>query len=271
MFIQSPDYKHRQDDSRFVIKNVEHAVLAGQLAENFGNRVFTPPIPFDEILYLVVHHDHGWWSMDNDPSINPADGLPYHLVKTPFEDIIKTSKASPDYNEQHSAFCGLLSSMHSYGLYNGRYGLSDAISLDVVLPGLQDSVNSMLEGELLRQQRLKTELKGSPLGDDETVFNAYKLLQFFDACAIYFNMHPAGERGETSFNNVPRSAGDDVTIHVREIEPGRYAFDPYPFRQEGLQVYCEGRYLRPESDIQSGTALMQSADMERQTMTLMAA
>ena len=53
-----------------------------------------------------------------------ATGLPYNLVETPAEHITVTSRRSPEFNERHHAYCGLLSSMHSWGLYNGRYGLS---------------------------------------------------------------------------------------------------------------------------------------------------
>ena len=45
-----------------------------------------------------------------------------------------TSRLSPDFNERHHPYCGLLSSMHSWGLYNGRYGLSKLVLLDNIPP-----------------------------------------------------------------------------------------------------------------------------------------
>ena len=54
-------------------------------------------------------------------------GLPYNLIETPAKYITVTSRLSPDFNERQGPFCGLISSMHSWGLYNGRYGLSDHV------------------------------------------------------------------------------------------------------------------------------------------------
>ena len=82
-----------------------------------------------------------WQSLDENPPINAEPGLPYNLVKTPFEYILKTSKASLDFNEKYSLFCGLISSMHTYGLYNGLYGLSDATNMDWFPEFSRDDIN----------------------------------------------------------------------------------------------------------------------------------
>ena len=42
---------------RFVQKNIEHEVLAGQIAKVFGNEIFEPLNPSEEMLYLVANHD----------------------------------------------------------------------------------------------------------------------------------------------------------------------------------------------------------------------
>ena len=188
MILQNADPSQPDQGTRFIIKNIEHAALAAQLATNFGNDEFATPEPFDELLFLAAHHDHGWQSLDEDPPVNDKDGLPFNLVDTPIEHIILTSKASPDFNEKHSPFCGLISSMHTYGLYNGRYGLSDAINMDWVPESSRADVDLMLAGETERQSRLKKELENSSLNDEELIFTAYKFLQFVDACALYFNI-----------------------------------------------------------------------------------
>ena len=245
MILQNIDNNQADKNVRFVIKNIEHAALAAQLAENFGNDEFAQPEPNDELLYLAAHHDHGWQSLDEDPPINDTDGLPFNLGNTPFEFILKTSKGSPDFNEKHSPFCGLISSMHSYGLYNGRYGLSDAINMDSVPASSRADVDRMLAYEIARQSRLKTALASSFLNDDKVIFNAYKFLQFIDACALYFNMNPAGQRGQARFLHVPLSIDEDIDIAVSEVDSGRYRFRPYPFSQDSLDLYFEGRDLTP--------------------------
>ena len=105
MILQNEDKSHAGKGAQFVIKNIEHAALSAQIARNFGNDEFVVPEPNEDIIYLAAHHDHGWQSLDENPPINSEDGLPFNLVKTPFEHLIFTSKASPDFNEKHSAFC----------------------------------------------------------------------------------------------------------------------------------------------------------------------
>jgi hypothetical protein len=102
-----------------------------------------------------------------------------------------TSKPSPDFNEAHDPFSGLLSSMHSWGLYNGRYGLSDLVLLDKVAEQNLSAAEKMLSLEEARQERLKDRLRAVPetrdkVGDDQ-LMQAYKQLQFFDTLALYLN------------------------------------------------------------------------------------
>ena len=104
----------------FVIEQADHARMSGQLSEAFGNDSFAAPVPHDLLAYIVAHHDEGWVSVDALREQSPETGLPHHLTQTPLPYLVKTSKASPDFNEAHHAFCGLLSSMHTYGLFNGR-------------------------------------------------------------------------------------------------------------------------------------------------------
>lgn len=270
MILQNTVDNQTDTAARFVIKNIEHAALSAQLAENFGNDEFAIPEPNDALLYLAAHHDHGWQALDDDPPVNVEDGLPYNLVNTPLDYILETSKGSPDFNEKHSPFCGLISSMHTYGLYNGRYGLSDAINLDWIPEDKRADVDLMLVNETERQSRLKTQLAASVLNDEQVIFNAYKFLQFVDASSLYFNMSPAGQRGEARFLNVPRSLDEVTDIEVTELAGGCYCFKPYPFRQENMRLYFDGRYLHPGELKQSNSGSMGGIRTERQYLNIVA-
>ena len=52
----------------------------------------------------------------------------------PAQYITVTSRLSPDFNQRQHPFCGLMSSMHTWGLYNGRYGLSSMVLIDKIPP-----------------------------------------------------------------------------------------------------------------------------------------
>ena len=237
--------------AHFVITMDEHTTFAGLLARAFGNETFEPVAPRDEMLWVVDYHDRGWQELDAEAALDPKTGLPYNLTQTPFGDIIKTSNKSPSFNQNHHAYCGLISSMHSWGLYNGRYGMSDHVLLDSIAVENRGIADSMLDDELKRQEELKAELAKDATTaawvESDHLMQNYKQLQFFDTVALYFNLKHAGIRGEASFEHVPRSATDDATIALREEGEGTYSFSPYPFVKDGLELWFTGHYLEPQT------------------------
>ena len=260
----------------FVIQMLQHTAFAGALARHFGNDDFAPLDPREPLEFVVSNHDRGWDDLDGRAPQDPASGLPYNLVNTPLDDIVATSAGSPEYNEAHHPLSGLISSMHSYGLYHGRYGLApDKMFIDRVPAEMRPAVDAMLDAEEARQQRLKDALKADPATEawsaDEVVFTAYKQLQFFDTFSLYCHLQPEGARGRASFDHVPASAHADVTIQVEEHPGGRYSLDPYPFDTDPLTVYTEGRYMQPAAPGTDLAEAMASTPVQRQTVTLTAA
>lgn len=261
---------------RFAIKMDEHTALAGQFARAFGNETFEPVEPRELLLYMISNHDKGWVGFDAAPKTDPRTRLPYNLVETPAEDITKTSAASPDFNEKRHPYCGLLSSMHSWGLYNGRYGMSDKVLIDTISPKDRPLADRMLEAELTRQRRLKAQLANDPEAaawiEDAHLFQNYKQLQFFDTLALYFNRTHEGARGEARFDRVPMSAHQDVTITVRPLRPGVYSLSPYPFDESPANFTFSGRYIKPfDSSGETGwSAVFAETPVESQRFELIA-
>jgi hypothetical protein len=263
--------------SRFVIPMAEHTAFAGALARAFGNDVFEPVAPRDEMLYVIDHHDAGWVDYDARAPRSDKTGLPYNLVETPFSDIVKTSAASPVFNSKRHAFCGLISSMHSWGLYNGRYGMSSQVLLDSVAAENRPAADRMLNGELDRQKRLKEELGRDPETarwiEEPRLLQNYKQLQFFDTLALYFNRVHEGARPEQVFTHVPRGPGDDVDVKVAPIGASVYTVDPFPFAKTELTLGFRGRYLAP---VENGAAadlggVLAMLPAQTQTVVLVAA
>ena len=217
----------------FVIRMAEHTELAGRMARAFGNKAFEPVA--SELQYVIANHDAGWEDLDSRFVIDPDTGLPYNLTETPFELILKTSRGSPDFNEKHHPFSGLLSSMHSWGLYNGRYGLSDIVLLDSIAAQNRDAAQGMLDHEETRQMRLKDELRGHPdtagwIADD-SLMKSYKQLQFFDTLALYFNRVHEGARQTAVFPHVPQSGAEDTDVTVTPLGGGHLPRRPVPLRR----------------------------------------
>lgn len=264
-------------EPRLAIMMHEHTALSGQFARAFGNGKFAQVSPEEPMFYAVSHHDAGWAAFDRDPVTDEATGLPYNLVDTPVKYIIITSRGSPDFNERHHAYCGLLSSMHSWGLYNGRYGISDQVLIDKFSDQERPPVQRMLDGELERQNTLKAELARNPETaawiEQKHLFQNYKHFQFFDLLALYFNrVHPS-ERREQTFGHVPLDAEHDASITIRPREPGVYALSPFPFATDGAEFAFAGRLIEPHQHEARGgwPAVLRQSPTQWERLRLVAA
>jgi hypothetical protein len=243
-------------EPRLGIMMHEHTALSGQFARAFGNDRFEPIWPDDLMFYVVSNHDAGWAEFDRDPATDEKTGLPYNLVETPAQYITVTSRRSPDFNERHHPYCGLVSSMHSWGLYNGRYGLSNLVLIGRFPPADRPLLERMLAGEIDRQNRLKAEIakNAETAGwvEGDHLFQNYKQLQFCDLLALYFNrIHPS-ERREQKFEHVPVSAREDASVSIRPREPGVYEMSPYPFAANGAEFAFAGRRIELDRHRKSG-------------------
>jgi len=239
----------------FVITMKEHMDFCSQLARAYGNDRFEHLSPYEEVLYVVENHDRGWDDYDLNPGIDPNTGLPYLMSRTPVVESIKTNRGSPDFNEAHDPYCGLLSSMHTWGLYNRRYGYSqfvvrtrNTVSIQVENPN-RPMVETMLADEVLRQNRLKKELakneRSRPWINDNHLFQNYKQLTFFDTLSLYFHLYHATDRRDEVYVHVPMTADRDTNISVKKISDTVYSLDPFPFAGDSLKLTCRGRYVKP--------------------------
>ncbi len=226
--------------------------MSGQFAAAFGNSEFSSLVPTEQMVFVAAHHDEGWQPIDERVEMDVNTGLPYHLTQTPLPYLLETSVGSPKFNEQAHAYSGILSSMHTYGLFNGRYGLSDKIFIDLVPADHKPAMQAMLNDELARQQRLIASLQNDPalveFVSEDYLFHNYKLLQFFDTLALYFHMVQPSERGESVFLNVPRNVKDDIEITIRPIGDGVYSLSPYPFCDPEMTFHYQGRPLSPQPE-----------------------
>jgi hypothetical protein len=261
-----------QGGKHFVITMDQHTSFSAQLASAFGNEQFEAIEPRSQMLHVIEHHDAGWRDLDAAALRDPETGLPYNLVKTPFERILKTSSASPDFNGKTHPFCELMSSMHSWGLYNGRYGMSEKVLLDGLADENRSNADTMLNHEIARQERLKSELSSNPETaawiDDLHLFQNYKQLQLFDTMALYFNCFHPGSRGQDTFTHVPTTAESDTSVSIEELGDGRYRLAPFPFQGQDVEVSFNGRYMSPVDSGDDVKEILDRAPIETQTVRL---
>jgi hypothetical protein len=272
-----------EGEAHFVMTMAEHMQMCGQMARAFGNEQFARLDPYEQMLYVVENHDRGWDEYDSNPGLD-EDRLPYIMSRTPTPENMRTNELSPEYNEAQHPYCGLISSMHSWGLYHKRYGFSRFVvrarktTSITVKSQYQPAIDEMLANELARQERLKAQLATNPstasFVRDNKLLQNYKLLQFFDTLALYFNLYHATERGEQEYVHVPLDAETDATLMLRRVSDDVYSLSPFPFAGERIKLVCPGRYTRPFPegfDESKVGAVLKSLPTDTQTYNLLAA
>jgi hypothetical protein len=233
---------------RLAIMMYEHTALCGQFARAFGNDDFEPLAPLDPMVYVVSHHDAGWTEFDRDPVTDEKTGLPYNLIETPAEYITVTSRQSPDFNERQHPFCGLISSMHSWGLYNGRYGLSDHVLIKKFPEKERPLAERMLDGELRATAAAE--------GGDRQKIPAVRLARREEivpklqaaaipryARALFQSRPPRASAARRRSSTCRAALTEDTTVTIRPQEPGVYALSPFPFAPDGAEFAFAGRRI----------------------------
>ena len=154
--------------------------------------------------------------------------------------------------------------------------MSDKVLIDTVTETDRILVSGMLDGERQRQTRLKAALAANndtaPWVEERQLFANYKLLQFFDTFALYFNCTHESRRRSSTFPHVPRDLDNDVEIRVRPDGDDTYRVAPYPFRTDPLEIWFRGRYLKPrvEGVLPDMATVMRQTPVERQRAVLVA-
>ena len=260
------------DEPNKVIPMCDHLDLVAQFGFGFGNAEFETLHPRELMEFAIANHDAGWNPVDEALGIDPETHLPRNLLRTPLEELVKTGPGSADFNEAHHPFCGLMISMHASGLLNGRYGLSDKIVVDVLPESAQPMFKAMLDTEAKRQKRLKDHLSADPNTSDwveeKMLFHNYKALQFFDTLGLYFCMDHPSKREVSTFLNVPRSIGDDVTVTVTPIDNNTYKVSPFPFSSDPFVITLPGTLVEPDPSITTASAALANGKSNTETITL---
>lgn len=121
-------------DGWVLVTHGEHARLAAQFAEAWGNHRFAPPAPLADVLTAVATHDDGWAARDAAPFLTKA-GIPeaftQDLVGTyaAFEEIdlpayLRVRGDATAAVAAHNPFAAIIVSMHTVNLLTEQADLS---------------------------------------------------------------------------------------------------------------------------------------------------
>ncbi len=227
----------RHDGNDFLIINQhDHAQIAGQIADAFGNNAFPSPSPRDPAILGISLHDSGWPLHDNEPTLNP-DHLPLDVFETPRPIAFKVWTASVETATKKHPYAGLLVSLHVLSLSvmaTDRPESKPDAHFNLEDPQDRFAIVKFQQRELERQENLRAQLglhseqtarhtvaKGTKQGSEDQLQYNFALLQIMDqiSLAACCTESPITTTRDLPLPNTTRTKftltrqNNDVTIH----------------------------------------------------------
>lgn len=224
-----------------LIKQHDHGLLAGKLAQRFGNAQFIRPDPWESTVLATSIHDCGWPLHDDQPTLN-AEGLPLDVFEVGRSISLNVWTASADRVAARDAYAGLLTSLHVLGLSVYAMSQSQLRYAPDSTDGRRDqfAISRFQHQEIERQQHLRravglasdvplTHGLGRPhtsAAEDRLLFN-FRVLQAMDlmSLAICCTAPPVEQSGEL------HTAPGGPAVHLRWTRPSpeELVVEPWPF------------------------------------------
>src|SRR5436309_11655112 len=144
-----------QGDQLVLIRQTDHAVLAGHFARELGNDTFALPQPLESFQLAATEHDNGWNEWELLPHIDPVTFLPYSFMSLPTQEHIDLYQRGIERVVKVDRYAGLLVSMHCAGLYDRTRATMPGFSAKYVKAQEASVVNDFLQRLRLQQCGLK--------------------------------------------------------------------------------------------------------------------
>ena len=245
----------RRSTNLYLVKQVDHGELAGEIARDWGNEKFDRPTHRESSCLAAAKHDEGWRSWDDRPAMNDKEARPLQFLEIGMEDHIPLERSGVEAVTALDAYAGLLVGMHWSGLYRGRWGVqpTPAGLIQVDRTPIQKLQDAAVAEEESRRITLKERLwDGRELRStfETELWHNYDLLQAWDLVSLFVcvsvleNASAESESvllsstlrsldqqaGGRIIPNVPTGIGrKSVDLLLRGVEPGVVSVDPYPF------------------------------------------
>jgi Protein of unknown function (DUF3891) len=251
----------RRGEHLALITQPEHARLAGQLGQAWGNERFAIPNPREVLICAATHHDDGWYEIDSEPAYNPDARRPANFVELPLERTVGPYGRGVESVYARDPHAGALVSMHFSGFYTARWGIAGGSPVDHPLAA---EVVATQEARWMPALREAWGYQGPRSEFDVHNWHAYEVLQALDVISLALGLtdlsQSSGDEAPVPVTSVlamldqppgrrivpavPIAAGGQrVDLTLRVVSPYRVRVDPYPFLQAGLELTLVTREL----------------------------
>ncbi|MBV8781253.1 MAG: DUF3891 family protein [Phycisphaerae bacterium] len=233
-----------------LIAQVDHAHLAGELADRIGNEIFDPPDNRSLFHDAVANHDQGWIEADRKPTLN-LRGEPIDFTEIAIATALSIWGSSAEQAADLGPLPGLLVSLHSLSLSIMRG--SDA-NIDATR---RFALNKFQHRQIELQEscRKKLGLAGDiPLHHglpeksddprDKSIVHQFRLLQAMDAMSLAAccSKPPATELSPV----FARAGGRAHTLRIRRSGEKTLHISPWPFDVERFNLDVPARPIPAE-------------------------
>ena len=232
-----------QGDQLILIRQTDHAMLAGFFARALGNKLFHRPEPFESFCLAAAEHDNGWYEWELLPQIDPKTFTPYNFMSIPTEEHIALYQRGIERVVRADRYAGLLVSMHCSGLYDRTRATMPGFSAKYVKSNESHLVTDFLQRLRLQQLRLKVDLRADPVmkpyADDHALQTNLQRLEALDRLSLYFCLAPLD--GST-IDAVPVNGnGSEADWDLQPAGNNSVTLKPYPFAKDPLEISILGR------------------------------
>ena len=234
-----------QGDQLLLIRQTDHAFLAGFLAKEWGNDEFPRPEPFESFCLAVGEHDNGWSEWELQPALDEKSRMPYSFMSVPTDEHISLYQRGIERLVKVDHYAALLVSMHCVGLYDRARATMPGFSAKYVKSTETALVNEFVQRLRLQQLRLKVDIRANPATKDLVVEDALKgnfeRLEALDRLSLHLCLNPLEN---CTIDAVPVDGGGrEVDLDLRSEGGNVLTLAPYPFKRDVLELSILARRI----------------------------
>lgn len=234
-----------QGDQFVLIRQTDHATLAGFFAREWGNEYFKRPEPFGSFRLAAAEHDNGWTEWELQSQVDPATFSPYTFMSIPTAEHIALYQRGLERLVKADHYAALLVSLHAASLYDRTRATMPGFSAKYVKSNETQMVNEFVQRLRLQQLRLKvdlrTEASTKAYVEDKVLQANFQRFEALDRLSLYFCLAPLDDA--TIDCVAVDDHGSEADWELRPEGRNVVTLDPYPFRREPLQFSILGRRI----------------------------
>lgn len=261
--------RRRHGNDFLLITQHDHALVAGQMAEVFGNQRFASPTPREQAIEGVKLHDCGWPVHDDEPTLN-GQGLPLDVFETPRPIAFAVWTASVERAVAKDPYAGLLVSLHVLSLsLLATEAARGTARFDMENPQDRFAIIKFQQRELERQEDLRQRLglrsekathkavakELRQQSEDQLQFN-FAMLQVMDQLSL---AACCTEPPVKQSRDLPAAPGGEKVKLAMVREGNDVIVEPWPFADERVELmipatHVPGQAYRSEKELRDTIA-----------------